>query len=150
MEYKAWLLTWNPAYWDVENYQEICAKSKEGVTWTERWNVSSKQPELGDDVFLMKMGDAPKGIVAHGRVVKTAYSAPHYMKEKAAAGEMLEYIDVEFDKLQYYPEETILLLDDLKRAYPTQLWSPRASGIGIKDSVYGSLLNVWDYLTASH
>lgn len=130
---RAWLLTWNPANWNWENYDELCISTKKGATHAEPWTCSSKQPAVGDDVFLMKTGDQPRGIIAHGRVAKTAYDAPHYNPEKAASGVTAVHIDVEFDWIQNFKTEPMLAQDDLKELFPDQTWSPMGSGIEIKD-----------------
>ena len=50
---RVWLVTWNPANWDWKTYGEWCAGTKEGNKYIEPWTCSSKQPAVGDDVFLM-------------------------------------------------------------------------------------------------
>ena len=67
----AWLLTWNPANWEWEEFAEWCEGTKKGEKFVMRWTCQSKKPEVGDHVFLMKSGEQPRGIMAHGRVVKS-------------------------------------------------------------------------------
>ena len=142
---RGWLVTWNPANWNWENYEELCASTKEGATYVESWTCASKQPAVGDDVFLMKTGDQPRGIIAHGRVAKASYEAPHYDPDKAAAGVTASHIDVKFDWIQNYSTENMLSQDELKVKFPEQTWSPMGSGIEIKDCLKG-LKEMWSEL----
>lgn len=143
---RVWLLTWNPDNWNWEDYEEVCVSTKEGKTTVIPWTCASKQPVIGDEVFLIKTGKQPRGIIAHGHVEKAAYDAPHYDPEKAAAGTMTGHIDAEYDWIQHYENEGMLLQDDLKEKFPQQQWSPMGSGIEIKSEVIPELRKMWNAL----
>ena len=140
-----WLLTWNEKNWNWEKYDEWCLGTKSGALYIEPWTCKSKQPKLGDHVFLLKTGNEPKGIVAHGTVVKESYEAPHYDNEKSAQGITLPHIDVEFDSIRNYKTEPILKLEILDSELPEQLWTPQSSGIQIKCDVT-RLQKLWNNL----
>ncbi|MBO7637498.1 MAG: AAA family ATPase, partial [Treponema sp.] len=97
---------------------------------------------IGDHVFIMKTGTEPKGIIAHGKVSKTSYEAPHYYTEKASKGITTPHINVEFDAIQNYQTEPILKIETLKSRLPEQNWSPQSSGIQIKSNT-SLLLKLW-------
>lgn len=143
---KAWLITWNPANWTWENYEEWCVDTKNGITHEIGWNCASKQPAIDDEIFLMKTGDKPRGIMAHGHVSTESYEAPHYDDEKAAEGITSNHIDVEFDWIQDYENEPMLIQDDLKVKYPQQQWSPVESGIEIKEPILTMVRKEWQKL----
>lgn len=143
---RAWLLTWNPDNWDWEDYEEQCVATKQGATCIIPWTCSSKQPVEGDEVFLIKIGDQPRGIIAHGRVAKAAYQAPHYNPAKAAQGVMTGYVDAEYDWIQNYETENMLSQNDLKERFTVQQWSPMGSGIEIKAEVFPELRKMWKAL----
>ncbi|MCI8638976.1 MAG: AAA domain-containing protein [Coprococcus sp.] len=140
---RAWLLTWNPINWDWADYKEWCADTKLGNKHIEPWTCSSSQPAVGDEIFLMKTGAKPRGILAHGYVSKEAYEAEHYDPEKAAQGVKLNHIDAEYDWIQDYNSEPVLMQDDLKDRLPDQQWSPMGSGIEIKSNVLPELEKMW-------
>ena len=71
---KAYLLTWNPDNWNWPDYKEKVQAAKEGKAVIESWTSSSKQPKVGDQVFLLK---TKVGIIGHGHVEKASYDAPH-------------------------------------------------------------------------
>ena len=140
---RAWLLTWNPASWDWANYKAWCKETKLGNKFVEPWTCASKQPAVGDEIFLIKTGSKPRGILAHGYVAKGAYEADHYDPEKAAAGVKSNHIDAEYDWIQDYDTEPMLMQEDLKIKLPDQQWSPMGSGIEIKSSVLPELKKMW-------
>ena len=140
---RGWLLTWNPANWQWEEYEEWCTGTKEGKKYVIDWTCTSKQPKIGDDVFLMKIGDQPRGIIAHGKIIKEPYKGLHYDPIKAAKDITSNHVKVEYDLIQNCDKgEKILLQDDLKE-YKGQTWSPRGSGIEIKEPILAALKDKW-------
>ena len=137
-----WLLTWNPKRWSWKTYDDWCKGTKQGKLYTEPWSCNSKQPKIGDTIFLTKTGKDPKGIIAHGKITRSSYMAPHYDKKKADVGEMVPHVDVEFDCIQDYKTDPILDLKTLKTAFPKQKWNPQSSGIRIKCDVI-ELQKLW-------
>lgn len=143
---RGWLLTWNLENWDWENYKEICENTSDNNTYEEMWTCYSQKPKIGDDVFLMKVGKEPRGIIAHGYVSKEAYEGDHFDPDKAKNGEKIRRINVKFDKILDYNSEQILNQKVLVDKLSNQEWSPRQSGIKIESSVLPELKNMWDEL----
>jgi 5-methylcytosine-specific restriction protein B len=144
---RCWLITWNPQNWKWKEYVDWCVSSKQGINHTMSWSCQSKQPAINDNVFLIKLGEQPRGIIAHGRVVRTYYEAPHYDEKKAAEGKKARRIDVEFDRIQNFESEPILQQDDLKEKFPKCQWSPQGSGIEIKEEWLSQLNAMWNNIT---
>lgn len=140
-----WLLSWNPEIWEWKEYGEWAKGTKSGKTYNMSWTCSSKQPKIGDHIFLIKTGTEPRGIIAHGKVVRPSYEAPHYDREKAAAGKTAPHIDVEFDGIRNYSTESILQIDTLTQTFPEQTWISQSSGIQIKCDV-DELQKMWTEL----
>ena len=139
-EKKAWLLLWNPSKWNWKDYEEWCERTKKGEKYTNTWTSISKQPLKGDEVFLIKLGDsAPKGIIAHGYVI----SEVTYQVE----GDNSNYVDVEFDRIQNYKKDLILLQEDLRNKFEVKhKWSPQPSGIEIDETILPELRKMWNKL----
>ena len=139
-EKKAWLLLWNPSKWNWKDYEEWCERTKKGEKYTNAWTSISKQPLKGDEVFLIKLGDsAPKGIIAHGYVI----SKVTYQVE----GDNSNYVDVEFDRIQNYKKDLILLQEDLRNKFEVKhKWSPQPSGIEIDETILPELRKMWNKL----
>lgn len=130
---RGWLLTLNPP--DFGNgYDKWCNGTKDGSVCRQNWRCSNTHPELGDDVFVMRTGKQPRGIVAHGYVCRESF----YDK----AGK--RRIDVEFDRIQDFDSGyDFLPQNKLKMEFPQQDWSPKASGIEIRQEVLGKLREQW-------
>ena len=132
---KGLLLIWNPENADW-NYKEACLKVKNGEKYETDWRTSRKNGvEEKTEVFLIKIGEEPKGIIAHGHVTEE----PYLEDERY-------YINVEFDKILDYENEEILKQEDLMLKFPEQKWSPQASGIEIKETILPELKEMWSKL----
>ena len=130
---RGWLLTLNPRYFG-KGYNRWCNGTKDGSVYRQDWKCSNTHPQLGDDVFVMRTGKQPRGIVAHGYVCRESF----YDK----AGE--SRIDVEFDRIQDFDSGyDFLPQSKLKTEFPQQYWSPPASGIEINQEILGELLKQW-------
>ena len=91
----------------------------------------------------MKIGDQPRGIIAHGKIIKEPYKDLHYDPIKADKDITSNHVKVEYDLIQNCDKgEKILLQDDLKE-YKGQTWSPRGSGIEIKEPILAALKDKW-------
>ena len=140
---KTWLVSWNQNNWQWEDYGEKCASTKKGQSFVESWACASSNPKLGDEVFLIKLGDKPRGIIGHGTVVRESYEKDHYDPAKAAAGKKEKCIDVEYDRVQDYRTEQFIEQGLLQQKCPDQHWSPQGSGIEIKSVVIPVLKEMW-------
>jgi hypothetical protein len=129
---KVWLLTWNPKNWEWK--QSDREKLKNQGKYIERWSCSTSKPEIGDRVFIMRVGDEYRGIVASAHVFKKSYQALHYDSQKESKGDLSNYIDVSFDHVQDDLKDT-LSIEDLNDRFPDQTWTPMTSGIEIKSEL---------------
>lgn len=141
---KAYLLTWNPERWEWSNYKQGCLSTRKGAIVEESWTCTSTQPHINDDVYLMKSGKGTRGIIAHGKIIKSSYEAPHYNEDEAKEGKTLKRVDVAFDLILGLDEGELLNQKELKKLFPKQLWSPQASGISIKQDYVTELEELWD------
>lgn len=127
----AWLLTWNPTRWNWEDYDDAIKITKIGMGYYTGWNCANSHAEIGDRVFMIKLGDlsTPKGIFATGYVVSGYEEADNYDDNK---NNKLKYVDVLLTTLLDYKTDTIITLDELNEKFPEQKWNPQGSGIAIK------------------
>ena len=132
---KGLLLIWNPENADW-NYKEACLKVKNGEKYETDWRTSRKNGvEEKTEVFLIKIGEEPKGIIAHG-----------YVTEEPYLEDERYYVNIEFDKILDYENEEFLKQEDLVLKFPEQNWSPQASGIEIKETILPELKEMWSKL----
>ena len=144
---RVWLLAWNKNNWYWENYSDKCVKTKNGQTVRESWSCSSTKPKLGDEVFMIKLGEQPRCLIGHGHVVRESYESGHYGDVKSSEGKKIHYVDVEFDRLLDYEKEECVPQDELAAKCSAQHWSPQSSGIEIKPEVLPTLYALWGAVT---
>jgi 5-methylcytosine-specific restriction protein A len=137
------LFAWNPKRWDWADLQESI-DHLENVGYVEkRWSCgNSKNIKKGDRIFLIRLGEEPRGIMGSGYAKSSYYCAPHWDKTQ---GKNTNYIDIEFDIL-INPEKNILLdkeLLDKIDPMNLQMWFPQQSGISIKPEIIDALESNW-------
>jgi hypothetical protein len=65
-----------------------------------RWSCGNrKQIEIGDRVFLIRLGVEPKGIVGSGWVIKPLYFDGHWDAKKHAEGKKGLFINCEWERI---------------------------------------------------
>ena len=143
---RSWLLSWNPKNWDWSSLADDRTRTRAGEIVTHAWRCASKAPRVGDQIFLVRTGSDPKGIVAAGSIARPPYDAPHYNAEKADAGEMVRFIDVDFSDVRDAALDPIVPLDALQREATDQVWNPQSSGIEIKPNAARALARLWKAL----
>ena len=138
---KAWLLSWNPSLRDWNNYEKSVVKSKAGLLFKGNWLCRNGGVRQGDRIQLIKIGDnLPRGIIASGYAASDCYydySSKYHGKDKIR-------VKVVFKTILDYNKEPILLQDELKHSFPEQCWSPRCSGIAIRDQYVFDLDLMWN------
>ena len=141
---KSWLLTWNPVNYEYTEYEDKRQDVLNGIKYVDQWACNNTHVSIGDRVYLMRIGVGKQnGIVASGHAVRTSYLAPHYDPERAAEGEQIKKIDVQFDCLLDRNGSDFLKQSELNELFPNQQWSPQGSGIEIKEEYKESLEEEW-------
>ena len=133
---KGFLLGWNPDskewHWDYEKvYSEIKSGKKPIVEWTIR---ERKDLKVGMEVFVIKLGTVPKGIIAHGYIIEIPY------KHK---------IKIKFDSIQNANDEKeIISLTVLKNKFKPRVWDSQGDAIGsyINETILPELKEMWSKL----
>lgn len=141
-----WLLSWNEKEWTwnwPENncdYKTWAEGTKNGLRYNEDWRCSNGNAKKGDEFYIIKTGGDPRGIFAHGIVTKDSFIDEDDKKR----------IGIEFDLIQYYKTEPIIPLEVLEQKCPEQEWSPRASGISIKNEYHETINELWEQLQENY
>ena len=136
---KGLLLSWKPevSVWDYEKvYSEIQnGKKVKTIGWRTR---ALQEVKIGMEVFIMKLGEEPKGIIAHGHVVK----GPYLENETY-------YVDIEFDSIQNANnEKEIISLAELKNKFKSKTWDSQGDAVGsyIDETILPELKEMWNKL----
>jgi len=139
------LFTWNPQKWkwNWTDLQESIEHLDNIGYVVRRWSCgNSKNIKKGDRVFLVRLGEEPKGIMGSGYAKSSYYVAPHW---DGTQGKTANYIDIEFDIL-INPEKNILFdKNDLDKVDPNKIqqWFPQQSGISLKPEILSLLESNW-------
>lgn len=137
------LFTWNPQKWNWADLKESIDYLNNVGYLVRRWSCgNSKNIKKGDRVFLVRLGEEPKGIMGSGYAKSSYYVAPHWDGTK---GKRSNYIDIEFDIL-IDPDKNILFNNnDLAKVDPNKIqqWFPQQSGISIKPEILSLLESNW-------
>ena len=138
------IFTWNPkkSRWTAEEYKEACLKVKNGEKYLIRdWKCGRKNEiEEETEVFIIKVGEEPKGIIGHGHIKK--------VPDKKNEEDKKWWVDIEFDKLLDYENEKILKTEDLIDKLSEQNWETGIENPGtkIKETVVPRLRKMWNKL----
>lgn len=136
-----YLLTWNPERWQWNYIQKSIAQIETDGFCFEPWSVGvTKKIHTGDRVFLMKLGEKPRGISASGWVTSDTYEDKHWGDSSKTA----LYVDVHFDTIIDPNQESIFSIELLQdKIYSGVNWTPQASGMIIPDNVAENLEKDW-------
>jgi len=139
-----YLLTWNSAKWPWENLRECIAAIERQGYYEESWGCGATRRIRPDDrVFLMKLGEEPRGMVASGRATSGVYQSEHWGEAERARGKRAFYISVRFDTI-LDPEQAIFPRTRLKAGDLARMhWEPQGSGISIPEDVVAVLEEEW-------
>lgn len=148
---KTFLLTYNIDKWQWDNFEEAKNSLIDEGRYIDSWSCgNSKKLRTGDRVFLIKLGKDPRGIMASGLVFDSVYKAPHWNKERRLKGELINYVNVDFDVIRNPVSHEMLLMNQLKEIDPHFKWSSQSSGIEIPSNIAEKLEKLWSEMTGSN
>ena len=145
---KTWLLTWNPGLmsWDdgIDSYNEMLHEVETVHFSYAKWTCGTNKSIMpGDRIFLIRLGVAPKGMVASGYAISPVFEGTHWNPEKRAAGKKARRIYIKFDKMLDI-DKGILEMDELKQIGASMHWSSQCSGISIPEETASKLEQAWE------
>jgi 5-methylcytosine-specific restriction protein A len=138
-----YLLAWNPLKYPWGSLEdELTQVRQDGSSWV-RWSVgNSRSIERGDRLFLIRLGKEPRGIVGSGWATTAPYEAAHWDLDRAADGEVANYVDLAFDSLFETPRLPMTMLQSAPlNGYKN--WSTQMSGVHIPSAVAIQLEDLW-------
>lgn len=138
----AYLLTFNPKHFSNNPEKTLTYAVGDKDTWT----CYSKQPKLGDTVYLMRVGVDPKGIIAKGTVTKESFLQDHW----ADATKQISTIEFTVDEFRPTCAQGLLPLMLLNLAITDYNWCPQRSGLEIGEAEHSKLQQLWDSGQSKH
>lgn len=141
---KTYLLTWNPANAEEGGSDNVVVGS------SIQWSCHSSQPQLGETVYIMRVGLNPKGIVAKGKVSQTSFVAPYW----ADTNKTWRYLKIDIDEVRKTCSDgliPLLLLErfNVKHNKPFR-WTPITSGVEVPDVLCADLDTQWQSSAGVH
>lgn len=138
---EGFLLTHNPEKWDWDEQEFLTAVevTRSGSLYRSSWSMGSRtrDVELGDRAFLVRLGNMGRGIVASGTIAGPVYFDEHF----DGSGRPGTFVLVDWDTI-LEPDDR-LELADLDAALPDQHWHPQGSGTQIRPGVLPQLEALW-------
>ncbi|MDX1959509.1 MAG: HNH endonuclease [Leptospiraceae bacterium] len=136
-----YLFVWNPKNWNWESLEEDISNLKLNGKVTRTWScISHKSIRIGDRVFIIILGQEPKGIFASGKVISNPFLSPHWNDEN----KNIYKVSIELEILLNPSSEPILTLEYLNsETLSKQNWFSQASGISIRNDVTEELEKLW-------
>jgi 5-methylcytosine-specific restriction enzyme A len=137
-----YLLTFNPKRWNWSDFEKECAAVERGMAATREWSCgNSRSVVQGSQFFMIRLGEAPKGIIGTGEIVSPSYEDNHWDKERRRRGEKCRFVKIQFEILN---REPIIGWDELEKP-PLKgfRWASQASGIKIPSPYAEELKALW-------
>lgn len=141
-----YLFTWNPKKSPWEDLPTTANRSAAGKVIFATWSchANHKNIKKGDRVFLVRLGQEPKGIIGSGWTTSGPYSGRHFDEERAARGEKTFYVDCEWERLLNPLIDEPLSLPRLQTGKLAAMrWTPQSSGVLIPAEVADGLERIW-------
>jgi 5-methylcytosine-specific restriction protein A len=143
---RTFLLAWNPHKWSEEYFSEYVEDFHNNGRARGSWSVGQRRDlPVGSRLFLVRVGDQPKGLIASGWARSTPAKGPHWDQAEAESGKTRWGIEVEFDYIQPTP---VLPIDDLKDSpFDEAVWLIQGSGVELQPNVAAALEARWAIAT---
>ena len=139
-----YLLTWNPNRWQWDTLAVDARRSADGDVVKDRWSSgNTKRIMPGDRLFLTRLGEEPRGIVASGWATSEPAPGRHWDDSRAEQGEVALYVAAEFERILDHRVDAPLAHAELERRWPHGHWSPQASGTEIPPDIAAGLEEAW-------
>lgn len=129
----AYLLTWNPRMYALGGDAAVHPGAEM------RWSCHSKQPAIGDTVYLMRLGVEPRGLIARGTVTQASFEDTDWGDASAKRN----YIMIRLDEYRPDCASGLLPMQLLTLARPQFKWNPQSSGVSIDDDTATLLDALW-------
>lgn len=127
---KTFLLTWNPKSWSWDTIEQDIKNIKKTGSTILQWSIvnhSCNKIQIGDRVFLLRLGKPPKGIMAAGFVTSLPFIEEHWKDKSKKAYRVM----INFETILNPNSDKLLSLEVLKNDLPNIYWPRHSSGTEI-------------------
>ena len=143
-----YVFAWNPRLWGwpelARERRRIDAQGHVDIEWA---CGRTRAIEPGSRAFLVRLGQAPKGLIGSGYALTEPREDVHWLAEKAAAGARTHYLGLRLESLFEVP---LITLDELARPpFGRFRWAVRQSGMRMPSSIADALEPWWEARVAA-
>ena len=143
-----WLFIWNPKLYAWDGWLDSCTELKSdleqcGIAYL-KWTCGvNKSIHTGDRIFLIRLGEEPRGIVASGHAASDVFEGIHWDLSKRKSGQKARRVYIKLDKIIDHKSGQVLTYAELEKLSTQYCWSPRCSGVSIPKNVADALEQKW-------
>ena len=124
-------LSWNPKRWAWSDLPHAVYDVNNGNPYDVSWScVGLRRVRAGDRMFMLRFHIEPKGLIGVATVVDEPFEDSHWDPARAARGDTVLRINLQFTTLSSSPR---IPLDELQRLYPATAWTAQPGCILIHD-----------------
>ncbi len=148
---RTYLFRWNPRKSPWPTLGAEVDRIHGGRELKRRWSCgNARSISRGDQVFLLRTGSEPRGIMGSGVVTRPSYPDSHWDPDRKALGDQAYFVDIRFDALLHPEREALLTLEDIPTSHlVSPYWRMRASGVTIPPPIARGLRKTWTAFLAS-
>jgi 5-methylcytosine-specific restriction protein A len=141
-----YLLTWNPKLWSDSQRKKFAKEieiTASGKPLEMRWSTGKrKNIQVGDRLFIVRLGSEPRGIVAAGWATGKSFEDSHWDK-KEANGRKMWYVMGRYDRIPPF-DPPLSTASFTSEPLASVRWSPRTGGIEIPRVAAELLEDIWE------
>lgn len=131
-----YMLTWNPNQFDWSDYSAMCKKTSLDKTVCDTWRCRNSNIKKGDQIFMLRQGVDPRGIIGSGRAVSGVFLSKDRSRTSVCEIEFNRLLDVDMTE----PLSLEMFSNSL---LPRAVRHSRFSGIRIPDHALIALNKAW-------
>jgi 5-methylcytosine-specific restriction protein A len=134
----AYLLKWNPRLWPWNSISTDAAKTEKGQFVRASWTCGrTKKIRKGDRVFIIRLGDKPKGLIASGWATSNWYPGKF-------RGRSVVRVDCKLDRILDWEVDALLPLSRLKQGKLNKVaWTNQGAGVEIYGDILDEIEQLW-------
>jgi 5-methylcytosine-specific restriction protein A len=142
MQMRSFLMTWNPAHWAWNTLEDQLRELETEGSFKEGWSCGNRKDlPVGSRVFLIRLGEEPRGIMGVGVTLTEPEEGPHYDLALADEGKMAIYIGICWHSM--YREPRIPFERLTRPPFSDFHWAAQAAGVEIPPEVAEALAVEW-------
>ena len=147
-----YLLTWNPKLWSASERKEFAeelSRIRSGTPHEMEWSTGKRRNiREGDRLFIVRLGEEPKGIIAAGWAIRKNFEKEHWDRVKRARGLKSWSVLGRYDRILNTDspefESPLSTASFTFEPLASIRWTPRQGGVEIPRDAAELLEELWE------